>query len=336
MKERYPEEEHERCGTGLTIREAVERAAERLRMAGVEEARQDAWLLLAHLRSEDRATLLAHAQDGLGKDELPSFHQLVDRRAAREPLAQIVGRKEFWSLDFEITADVLCPRPDSECLIEAALKEVEQMAGRSENSASHRVEAALGLQEDQTKADEALEHTAPGGSIHDWTGRILDLGTGSGCLLLTLLSELPKAFGVGADLSMPALSIARANGERLGLADKVSWLCSDWGASLDGCFDLIISNPPYIAQNEVANLAPEIRQFEPDQALFAGEDGLSAYRRLQFDLHRLLAPGGAVCLEIGAGQALSVEGLLSAHGFVAIRRRQDLAGIDRCLIAKRN
>jgi len=267
------------------IREVIEQAKRHLASAGIDDARQEAWLLLAHIRRQDRATLLAHALDDLGQDDWRGFQQLVERRAAREPLAQIVGRKEFWSLDFRVTSDVLCPRPDSETLIEAALAEIRR----------------------RSKAN-------------DWVGHILDLGTGSGCLLLSLLSEMPGASGVGVDVSMQALSIARSNSQALCLADRAAWLCGDWGTALDGRFDVIISNPP--------------RRFEPETALIGGEDGLDAYRSLGHDLSRLLAPNGLVFLEIGAGQAEAVERLLAASGFRTIDRRRDFAGIDRCLIAQ--
>lgn len=283
----------------MIIRDAIEQATKRLNMAGVVEARHDAWLLLGHLLKQDRATLLANAQDSPGSEDLHAFSLLVDRRAGREPLAQIVGKKEFWSLDFQITADVLCPRPDSECLIEAALAAV---AGQGE----------------------------PG----SWFGRILDLGTGSGCLLLSLLTEWPAASGVGVDISQRALSIARLNGERLALAERAHWLCADWGAALNGCFDLIVSNPPYITTGEAKTLAPEVQSFEPATALFAGEDGLQAYRALAGDLRRLLMPGGVALLEVGAGQAPSVEDLMEAKGLRPLGRRQDLSGIDRCLIVE--
>ena len=285
----------------MIIRDAIEQAAGHLRAAGVDGARHDAWLLLGHVLELDRAALLAGALDDLGSKDQSSFSDLVDRRAAREPLAQIIGRKEFWSLDFRITSDVLCPRPDSECLIEAALAEINRQSPTA-----------------------------------IWPGRILDLGTGSGCLLLTLLSECPTAKGIGVDLSQKALSIARSNGERLALAERVEWLCADWGAALGGSFDLIVSNPPYITTGEAKSLAPEVRCFEPPTALFAGGDGLEAYRALAADLRRLLSPGGTAILEIGAGQAVSVEALLEVNGLRSAGRRLDLAGIERCLIVKRD
>ena len=283
----------------MIIRDLIEEAANRLRAAGVADARQDAWLLLAHVSGQDRATLLAHARDPLSADDRRLFQTLVDRRARREPLAHIVGRKEFWSLDFRVSADVLCPRPDSECLIDAALAEVGKRCRPS---------------------DRAL--------------RILDLGTGSGCLLLALLSEWSTAGGIGVDASSSALKIARSNAERLGLAKRAVWLCADWGTALAQRFDLIVSNPPYIAVNEKPRLEPEVRQFEPETALFAGEDGLDAYRRLADDLRRLLLPDGLALLEVGFDQAGPVETLLEDAGLKTLGRRQDLAGIDRCLIAE--
>jgi release factor glutamine methyltransferase len=285
----------------LTIREAIERAAGCLERAGVEDARLDAWLLLAHVRGEDRATLLAHATDELGAGDRQAFRRLVARRQAREPLAQIVGRKEFWSLDFLVTSDVLCPRADSETLVEAALS---GLGGRC--VASH------------------------------WRGRVLDLGTGSGCLLLALLRECRAAEGIGVDLSMAALGIARANGERLGLADRARWLRADWGSALAAAsVDLILANPPYIADGDANSLAPEIRKFEPGAALFAGQEGLDAYKALAPDLCRLLRPGGLACLEVGAGQADAVEALLLQAGLEGRGRRRDLAGIERCVIVAR-
>ncbi|MEM7042907.1 MAG: peptide chain release factor N(5)-glutamine methyltransferase, partial [Pseudomonadota bacterium] len=262
-------------------------------------ARQDAWLLLGHLCQMDRATLLASALDELAPQHRRAFSALVQRRAAREPLAQILGSKEFWSLDFQISKEVLCPRPDSECLIEAALSRLKE--GRNAQS---------------------------------WGGRILDMGTGSGCLLLALLSELPAASGLGLDISKRALSMARSNSQRLGLNRRAAWLCADWARALDGTFDLIISNPPYIKAGERNALAPEVKDFEPATALFAGDDGLEAYRAMAGDLRRLLARGGFVCLEIGLGQADAVSAILRQHRLETVDQKRDLAGIDRCLIAE--
>lgn len=283
----------------LTIRDVIQDAANRLKKAGVDGANQDAWLLMSHVRQRDRATLLAHAREDLDADDLRAFQALVCRRIRREPLAQIVGMKEFWSLEFRITTDVLCPRPDSECLIEASVAEA---------------------------GDRGLENE---------TARLLDLGTGSGCLLLALLSELPSAEGIGVDISRSALSVARSNAEKLGFAERARWLCGDWAKAFDSRFDIVLCNPPYIARGAASELAPEILQFEPEKALFAGEDGLDAYRSLACDLRRLLTANGFACIEVGFDQAEAVTVLMECHGLRSISRRLDLAGIDRCLIVDR-
>ena len=197
------------------------------------------------------------------------------RRLRREPMAYILGEREFWSLPLRVSPAVLVPRPESETVVEAALESIADRA------------APL---------------------------RILDLGTGSGCLLLALLSELPHASGLGIDRSAAALAIARANAERLGLADRAAFREGDWGYGLAGPFDVIVSNPPYVARTDARNLAPEVFAFEPQEALFAGADGLDAYRALAPDCARLLAQDGVTCLEIGQGQGASVAAILRRHG----------------------
>ena len=285
---------------GSTIRDVINDAIRRLRLAGIEEARQDAWLLMGWVRKQDRAALFADAFEQLSPAHHRRFLDLIERRAQREPTAQILGMKEFWSLDFRIDSNVLCPRPETECLVETAL---ELLAAR--------------------------------GRIQDQPLRILDLGTGSGCLLLALLKECPMATGLGIDVSPSALEIARLNGASLGLASRASWLCGYWGASLEGGFDVIVSNPPYIASSAAGDLAPEVRDFEPERALFAGEDGLDAYRSMAPDLRRLVMPDGIVCLEVGFGQASDVSAILADAGLETIDTRRDLAGIDRCLVLRR-
>ncbi|MGI9435425.1 MAG: peptide chain release factor N(5)-glutamine methyltransferase [Geminicoccaceae bacterium] len=280
-----------------TIQDAIAAATEHLIAAGVAEARQDAWYLLCHATGKDRATLMAHHQEHLDPRSAAAFSACVERRCRREPVAHILGTKEFWSLPFEINADVLSPRPDSEVLIETAL--------------------GCLVESDDLK-------TAP--------LRLLDLGTGSGCLLLALLHELPGAIGVGADISNEALAVARANGQRLGVDARVHWVQAAWGTALDDTYDLIVSNPPYIERGDFAELLPEIRLFEPYQALVAGDDGLDAYRALAPDIKRLLSEKGIACLEIGLGQAEAVSALMAEVGLSSIACRQDLAGIGRCLV----
>jgi release factor glutamine methyltransferase len=269
--------------------------AARLRAADIETARAEAWLLLAAATGLPRGALMAGALERLSAEQEEKLEALARRRAAREPMAYILGEKEFWSLPFAVAPGVLVPRPESETLVEAALAGFEQRA------------------------------SAP---------RILDLGVGSGCLLLALLSELPQAWGMGVDLSAQALALARENARRLGLAARALLVRGRWGEALAGRFDLIVSNPPYVAAGELAGLAPEVRTFEPALALVAGEDGLDAYRGLAGDCARLLAPGGRAVLEIGRGQGDAVAAILGRAGLAVVERRADLAGTERCLVAR--
>jgi release factor glutamine methyltransferase len=210
-------------------------------------------------------------------------------------MAYILGEREFWSLPFQVGPAVLVPRPESETVVEAALEQIGDRA------------APL---------------------------RILDLGTGSGCLLLALLSELPQASGLGIDRSAAALAIASGNAERLDLADRAAFREGDWGRDLAGPFDVIVGNPPYVARADAAGLAPEVLVFEPEDALFAGPDGLCAYRALAPDCARLLAEDGFACLEIGQGQGAAVAQILGSHGLRLVASRPDLAGIERCLVLR--
>ena len=263
------------------------KAAEALYAAGRRIDRFDAEVLLACLAGVDRLALMAGPAD-LDLDET-AYAAFVDRRAAGEPVAYIIGMREFWSLPLRVTPDVLIPRPDSETLIEAAL---------------------------------ALRGNRPPATI-------LDLGTGSGALLLAALSEWPRARGVGVDASPAALAVATGNARALGFADRTVFALGDWGQGLRQRFDLILSNPPYVEDD--ADLSPDVRDHEPALALFAGPDGLDACRVLLPQLPDLLNPGGAAVIEIGATQAAAVGALAAAAGFtVAIKR--DLAGHDRCMI----
>jgi release factor glutamine methyltransferase len=220
------------------------------------------------------------------------YNALLKRRAAHEPLALITGRREFWSLDLAVSAATLIPRADSETLIEAAL-------------------AAL---PDRSRVR-----------------RILDLGTGTGCLLLAALSEFPDAFGVGTDRSAAATALARDNAAMHGMANRAAFVCTDWAAALAGCFDLILSNPPYIPTGELRALMPEVARFEPASALDGGPDGLDAYRRILPALPGSLAAGGVAVLELGQGQAGAVASLARDVGLTTAMRA-DLAGIPRAML----
>lgn len=278
-------------------------ASRRLAAAGIDTARLDARVILGHVLGLDAAALLAHGDDPVDPDAARRIADLVVRRERREPLSHIVGEREFWSLPFRVTADTLTPRPDSESVIEAAL---------------------------------AWGAARPGGTGEAEGGlRVLDFGTGTGCLLLTLLSEWPAASGIGVDVSEAALAVARANARALGLAERARFVESDWGREVIGAFDVIVANPPYIAEDDLAGLAPEVAAFEPRLALAGGADGLAAYRDLAPWLARLLADDGAVFLEIGRGQADAVAAILAAHDLATIARIPDLGGIVRCLAARR-
>jgi release factor glutamine methyltransferase len=246
--------------------------------------RLDAELIAAHAAGLERGEMLLR----LGDLAVPAgADALLARRLAHEPVAHITGTRDFWTLSLKVTPDVLIPRPDSETLIEAALRHFAGQAGPR---------------------------------------RILDLGTGSGALLLAALSEWPQATGLGVDISAGALAVARENAGRCGLADRAEFVAGDWAQGLDGRFDLILCNPPYIEADAV--LAPEVADHEPHGALFAGADGLDCYRRLAPEMARLLETGGIALFEIGHDQGRAVSGLFAAEGFAPVLHH-DLGGRDR-------
>lgn len=222
-----------------------------------------------------------------------AFASLVARRVRREPLARITGRRGFWTLDLAVSADTLIPRPDSETLIEAAL---------------------LALPEPHAPL------------------AVLDLGTGTGCLLLAFLAERPRAWGLGIDRSVGAARLAAANASANGLAERSTFLVADWAAPLGGRFDLVLANPPYIPGGDIAGLMPEVALYEPGSALDGGADGLDAYRSLARALPGLLAPDGIAILELGQGQAPAVCGLMSEAGLDVQGLRADLNDIERALL----
>jgi release factor glutamine methyltransferase len=279
-----------------TIGTALDRAAASLGAAGVEQPRRDARLLLAETLGGGAALITGHPERQLDAAEVDRFAVLVRRRTAREPVSRILGRREFWSLTLRVTPHVLDPRPDSETLVEAVLARIEDR-------------------------DAALQ--------------VLDLGTGSGCLLLALLSELPRARGLGVDISPSALAAARENARILDLSPRAEFRRGDWAREIDGSWQVIVSNPPYIMESAIADLAPEVARYDPSMALSGGADGLAAYRSLVPQAARLLSPGGILALEVGAGQADEVEQLLGAAGLLGLCRARDLTGTDRCVLATR-
>jgi len=283
-----------------TVHKAFQVTTERLGQAGVTTARLDARLLVtAALEGEDAASepVLTRPERTLNDAESGRLETLLRRREGFEPMSQILGHREFWSLPFRVSRDVLTPRPDSETLIEAALGWVDKHHSRA---------APL---------------------------RILDLGAGSGCLLLSLLSELPDATGLGVDTSPPALRIANANACALGFGNRARFVESDWCEKVDGPFDLIVSNPPYIPASDLAGLDQEVRDFEPRLALDGGDDGLACYRRLVPQVCGLLATPGGLFLEFGQGQASDISGILAENGFQDIEIKEDLSGEPRVAVA---
>lgn len=282
----------------ITLDQALATAAARLSAAGVPEPRLEARVLAAAALGQTREAMLAHGDAVVDATAAARLAGYVTRRATGEPTARILGRKEFWSLEFEVTADTLVPRPESETLVEAALASVTERG------------ATLSL---------------------------LDLGSGTGCLLLALLSELPNARGLGVDLDPGAVAVAQRNAAKLGLADRASFVSGDFATTPDAHqpFDIVLSNPPYIRDGDIAGLSREVARFEPRLALAGGSDGLAAYRVLAARLPRLIAPSGRALLEIGQGQEAAVARIMTGADLTVAAQFRDLAGIVRCLAVGR-
>jgi release factor glutamine methyltransferase len=272
--------------------------AQLFRNAGLESPNADARILVGHALGLDHTALAAAGDRPVSAKESDAIAALARRRLAREPVARIVGNKEFWSLPLLVNASTLVPRPETETVVEVALAAVDASGPRTQ----------------------AL--------------RIADLGTGSGALLLALLGELPNARGIGTDISIEALMMARANARRLGMT-RAAFVACDVASPLRSSFDLIVSNPPYIASREFAALAPEVRAFDPRSALDGGPDGLDCYRSLTASAPMLLGPGGALVVEIGAGQSGDVAELFAAAGLAVAAPHPDLNGIPRVLLARK-
>jgi release factor glutamine methyltransferase len=279
----------------LTLLSGWTRTRRALEAAGVTTPVLDSRALVEEAAGVARIEIVTDPYRELSGEEIERLEALTARRVKREPLAYVLGRKEFWTLTLRVTADVLTPRPETETIVEAALQVLP--------------------------ADRPAE--------------IVDLGVGSGAILLSLLTERPWARGLGVDVSAAALDVARDNAAQLGLAGRASFRLGDWAAGLEGPFDLIVSNPPYVRSGDIAGLEPEVSTFEPRLALDGGGDGLDAYRVLAPEIMRLLAPGGAFVLEIGEGQQSAVEALLRRAGLDVLDARPDLAGIARAVFGRR-
>jgi release factor glutamine methyltransferase len=288
-----------RLDAGVSVSQATRLLAQRFRLAGIEEPEVDARALLGHALQLDRAQLFSHSDRILHAHEAATISAFAARRLKREPVSRMIGRREFWNVMLQLSPDVLDPRPDTETVVEAALDFVVRDGLRLEK-------------------------------LH-----ILDIGTGSGALLLALLSELPNALGTGTDISKPALEVARANAEHHGLSARCTLLACNIADGVAGPFDLIVSNPPYIPHDEIATLAPEVRDYDPAIALDGGSDGLDGYRAIAAEAGRLLAPNGRLIVELGVGQEPAVRALFTKAGLQVGAARKDLAGIPRALGASR-
>ena len=268
-------------------------ARKKLEAAGIDNPHTDARLMLQHASGLSHSQIIADPDQELDASVVASFDAALVRRLAREPVSKIVGSREFWSLEFIVSPQVLDPRPDSETLIQTVLDETDDR----------------------------------GASL-----RILDLGTGSGCLLIALLDEFQQAKGVGLDASAAALAVAQQNAERLGVADRVSFIEGDWSAAAsEDRFDIVVSNPPYIATGDLEGLQPEVRLFDPVMALDGGSDGLDAYRQIISLVPEILASQGLLVLEVGQGQSIDVSRLFADSGANSIGVSKDLAGVNRCV-----
>lgn len=259
--------------------------------AGFPSARLDARILVGRVLNLAPSLLFARGDMELGAEDVEILRRFAQRHLAHEPVSRILGEREFYGLPFRVTPDTLDPRPDTETLVDAVL---------------------------------ALRGSRPG-------PRILDLGTGTGCIPLAILHIWPEATATGIDINPGAVAVAEENAERLGLGARARFQVGNWADGLQGPFDIVVSNPPYITMADYAGLAPEVRLYDPAEALVAGDDGLQAYRALLASIPALLAPDGQVFLEIGLGQGDAVAALGVAASLRLLGRRRDLAGIERCL-----
>ena len=275
----------------ITIQQALQQATQQLQDQGIASARLDARLLLCHVLEKPIEYLITRGDKQLLQQQQQHFMILVYRRLRHEPLSHILGRREFWGLRFTVNSHVLDPRADSETLVQAVLDHIPDRQ-------------------------------------HALT--IADLGTGSGCLLLSLLYELPKAQGTAIDISAKALEVAKLNADRLNLTGRVTFQHHDWSQGLTHQYDCIISNPPYIPTNDIQTLLPEVRLYDPHVALDGGRDGLDYYRHLAIIAKPSLKPSGMLAIEVGLGQETSVENIFTQAGFVRTQWVCDLAGIPRC------
>ena len=285
---------------GQTVETARRALTARFKSNAIDSAELDARLLTGHALGLDLTGIITAAQRRLTRGESARLEDFTRRRLEGEPVARILGQKEFWGLALQLSSATLVPRPDTETVVELALELL-----RAGGDANHPL-------------------------------RIADLGTGSGAILLALLSELPAAQGFGTDISQAALQTAAANAVRAGLSDRATFIACDYATGLSGLFDLIVSNPPYIRSADIGGLAAEVREYDPLAALDGGADGLDAYRALIPQAVGLLAPGAALVVEAGEGQSRDIQGLMTATGLTpAGAPKADLTGVQRAVAGRK-
>ena len=259
-------------------------------------SRIDARILLQHASNISSEIIYLKPELELSEAIAKEYQQLVIRRINHEPVAKIIGKKSFWADDFIVNQHTLDPRPDSEVIIEAALKLFPNKDGKY---------------------------------------KFIDFGTGSGCLILSLLREFPNAIAIGSDISTEALKVARANAKALGLQDRISFIQQNWGDSLTGEFDLIVSNPPYIPAADIENLDEDVKLYDPLLALNGGEDGLDPYRYLAKQIYKFLKKDSYAILEFGYNQGLYIKEIFKQNNYIIHEMLNDLAGIERAIIVRR-
>lgn len=276
----------------ITVADAIAEATSRLQSANVDDPRREARLLIGAGLKKTPTQVFNDIDDEISDADANLIESLVSRRVDGEPSAYILGEREFWSLPLKISPATLIPRPDTETLVELVLETCEGASPR----------------------------------------RILDLGTGSGCLILALLSEYTDASGVGVDISPEALAVAMENAERNGLAQRCQFVQGSWTDNVDDLFDLVVSNPPYIPKRDIEHLDKGVREFEPHSALDGGDDGLDMYRAIFQGLDGVLSEDARVAVEIGIGQAEDVARIAEKSGFEWLNSREDISGIVRALM----
>jgi release factor glutamine methyltransferase len=284
---------------GQTVDTVRRMLAREFDASGIESAELDARILVGEALKLDLTGLIIASSRPITATQATQLEAFARRRIAGEPIARILSRKEFWGLPLQLSAATLVPRPDTETVVERALEITRERTSQQ--------------------------------GLH-----ILDIGTGSGAILLALLDELPDAFGVGTDISLEALQTARCNAAGLKLASRAAFVACDYAAALSGAFDLIVSNPPYVRSSDIANLATEVRNHDPLQALDGGADGFAAYRALIPQAARLIGPGGTLVVEAGQSQSGHIEALMTASGLIPDHPpKADLAGIARAVSGRK-